>query len=531
MKAWSDEWRCARLRLHLRNKELFQGETVNVEVCADVASASRGPAALNSKTQGEFNTERLLQCWREHCEGAQVQIQIVEAPGTDSGVSPSSATLFRQETQFCQVSVAHTEDGAGPVVMMKAQFDLKVRHEFWGREVLLNVHVTPKTSVVGVAEGLSSHGNPGGMRPGLTALPTTSLLRDEWATSLLLSLTREETQPSLMMTRRVEQRVVVTKPLQLEVETRELAGQRVGILARASNAHSTLALAVRDLHLHPDQSLRAQKALGSELNRFRVVSGDQVPFPVVLLPQECYNFLFVLEPVELMAADESSEGPDSGEKVKQSIPTTSNTQKKVKQGAGFTALLSLSWQAVTVTMDAVTENRTIVWSPKAAPLPLSRDDKEYKAEMQRLVSSVLEGQLKRGANIDADFSCVRLLPNSALQVTLSPLSSGISVGSAVTVCVTVANRSARRDFDLTLVLPSRTESALGASTADDDPPTFVGFEASHRLGLIRPGMSVRRSLHVAFMRLGKCALGPVVLVDDLTRTCFVSGAWEVFIKN
>lgn len=445
-----------------------------MEVCA---AASRGPSAPSSKSQGEINTERLLQRWREHCEGARVQIQVVEAPGASGGPGSSSATLFRQETQLCRVSVAHTDDGAGPVVVLKAQFDLKVRHEFWGRDVLLIVHVTPKNSIVGAAEGLSTGGTTGGMGPGLTAVPAASLLRDEWATSQLLSLTREEAQPTPMMTRRMEQRVVVTKPLQLEVETRELAGQRVGVLARASNAHSTLALAVRDLHLHLDQSLRTPpKALGSEAPRFRVVSGDQVPFPVVLLPQECYNFLFVLEPVELMAADESPRGPEAGEQAKQSTRTTSSAQKKGKDPTAQHTLLTLSWQAVAVTMDAVTENRTIVWSPKATPLPLSRDDNEHHADMQKLVSSALE----RGAKLDADFRCVRLLPDAALQVTLAPLSTGILVGSAVTVCVTVANRSAHREFDLTLVLPSRTERALGAS--GEDPSSFVGFEASHRLG-------------------------------------------------
>ncbi|KAG6609756.1 anoctamin-like protein [Phytophthora cinnamomi] len=530
MKAWSDEWRCARLRLQLRDEELFQGETVSVEVCA---SASRGSAARNSKNQGEINVERLLQRWREHCEAAQVQIQIVEAPGTDGGSNPSPATLFRQETQFCQVSVAHTEDGADPVVVLKAQFDLRVRHEFWDREVVLIVHVTPRNSVVAGAEGLSSDG---GLRSGLMALPGASLLRDEWATSQLLALTREEAQPPPVMTRRVERRVVVTRPLQLEVETRELAGQRVGILARASNAHSTLALAVRDLHLHLDQSLRTQKALGSgeANNRFRVVSADKVPFPVVLLPQERYNFLFVLEPVELMAADESPRGPEAGEEVKRAPPTKPKTQKKGKPAAAPAAqhtLLTLSWQAVAVTMDAVTENRTIAWSPKASLLPLPRDDKAHQTDLQRFVSSVLEGQWQGGAGPGADFRCVRLLPDSALQVSVAPLSSAISVGSAVTVCVTVANRSARSEFDVTLILPSRTESAVDASATGEDPPSFVGFEASHRLGLIRPGSSVRRSLHVAFLRLGRCALGPLVLVDDLTRTCFMSGAWEVFIKN
>ncbi|GMF35262.1 unnamed protein product [Phytophthora fragariaefolia] len=415
------------------------------------------------------------------------KIQIVAASGADAfggRSAPPSSTVFRQETQICQVSVIHTEDGAGPVVMLRAQFDLKVRHEFWGREVLLVVHVTPKNGVVGAAEGLSSDG---GLPPGLAALPGAPLLRDEWATSQLLSLTREEAQPTPLTTRRAEQRVVVTKPLQLEVETRELGGQRLGIIAHASNAHSTLALAVRDLHLHLDQSLRTPKALGGEEGRFRVVSGDKVPFPVVLLPQERYNFLFVLEPVEVMAADESRGGPEAGGEAKRATPTKTSPQKKGKSAAGPAAqhtVLTLSWQAVTVTMDAIMENRTVVWSPKAPQLSLSRDDTELRGCVQNLVLSVLGGQLKQGGHAGADWKCVRLLPDSALHVTVAPLSTGISVGRAVTVCVAVVNRSARTEFDLTLVLPAQAESALGstATCTGGASPGFVGFEASHRLG-------------------------------------------------
>uniref|UniRef100_H3HDB5 Serine/threonine-protein phosphatase n=1 Tax=Phytophthora ramorum TaxID=164328 RepID=H3HDB5_PHYRM len=267
-------------------------------------------------------------------------VQVTEPDPHASSSTPSRTTLFRQETQFSHVSVDHVEGSPEPVVKLKAQFDLR------------------------------------------------------WASSQLLALTREEAQPTPMMTRRVEQRIMVTKPLQLNVETRELAGQRVGILAQASNAHSTLALA----------SLRTQNASNRDTSRFRIVSGDKVPFPVVLLPQERYNFLFVLEPVELVVTDESLES--------------------------------------------------------------------------------------------------------------------IAIGSAATLCITVANRSAYTDFDLTLMLPSQKEGILEGSTGTlCAAPTAVGFEASHRLGLLRPGMSVRRSLHVAFIRLGKCKLGALVLVDHLTPPC------------
>ncbi|KAF4150504.1 hypothetical protein GN958_ATG00279 [Phytophthora infestans] len=517
MKAWSDEWRCARLQLYLRDEELFQGESVNVQVIADVTPLSSSSKSHSTKNQAPKTAERLLHRWREHCEGARVQIQVVEVSESDphaSSSTPSSTTLFRQETQISHVSVDELEDGGVPSAKLKAQFDLKIRHEFWGREVLLIVHITPKKSVVGAPGDVSNDGKHGSFDPRESI--GASLLRDEWATSQLLSLTREEAQPTPVMTRRVEQHIVVAKPLQLEVETRELATRRVGILARVLNAHSTLALAVRDLHLHLDQSLR-QKASG---RRYRVVSGDKVPFPVVLQPQERYNFLFVLEPVEITTPDEALEGPEGGD-IKQA---KSNTQKKNKsplprRSTVSTTLLTMSWQAAAVSMDTITENRTIMWSPPRSFSSLSSDD------VQKLVTYVQAGNSKKNAKPYADFKCVRLLPDSVLKVAVAPLSANIAVGSAVTVCVTVVNRSTRTDFDLTLVLPSQKGGVR------DTSPDVVGFEASHRLGLVRPGISVRRSLHVAFLRVGNCHLGPLVLVDHLTRTCFISDDWEVFIKN
>ncbi|KAL4095774.1 hypothetical protein PRIC1_009145 [Phytophthora ramorum] len=540
MKAWSDEWRCAQLRLHLRSEQLFQGETVNVEVCADVAPSSGGS---KREQEGQKAAGKLLLRWREHCEDAHVQIQVVQVTEADphaSSSTPSRTTLFRQETQFSHVSVDHVEGSPEPVVKLKAQFDLRVRHDFWGREVLLIVHISPKNGVVGVGDGSSrGKGRNRGLDHGVRGSLGASVLLDEWASSQLLALTREEAQPTPMMTRRVEQRIMVTKPLQLNVETRELAGQRVGILAQASNAHSTLALAVRDLHLHLDQSLRTQNASNRDASRFRIVSGDKVPFPVVLFPQERYNFLFVLEPVELVVTDEPLERSEGVEYEQVKTSTQRTGKSPLAHGsAASTAqhtLLTLSWQAVTVSMDTITENRTIVWSPKAPSRQFvspTSDENEPREGMQKLVSFVLAEHANRGGKPYADFKCVRLLPDSALHTTIAPLSSSIAIGSAATLCITVANRSAYTDFDLTLMLPSQKEGILEGSTGTlCAAPTAVGFEASHRLGLLRPGMSVRRSLHVAFIRLGKCKLGALVLVDHLTRTCFVSDDWEVFIKN
>ncbi|KAK1948057.1 hypothetical protein P3T76_000347 [Phytophthora citrophthora] len=531
MKAWSDEWRCAQLELCLRDEELFHGETVNFHVLAKVAQVS-----TNSKTKGEGpdGNGKLLQRWKEHCEGARMQIQIVqglEGPLYASSPASSPTTLFRQETECSRVVITQLDDGTAPMVKLMAQFDLKVRHEFWGRELLLIVHITPKNLIVGIPGGSTEDG---AVKLQLRGSVRNSKLEDGWMCSQLVSLTREEAQPTPVTTRRVEQTIAVTKPLHLEVETRELSGQRVGIIARASNTHSMLALAVRDLHLHLDQSLRTQDGVA---NHFRVVSGDKVPFPVVLHPHERYNFLFVMEPVvEVMDPDELSEVDDDNN---QPTPARNSTQKKGKSLMGrYSAdsalqhtLLTLSWQATDAAMDAITENRAVVWSPKTPSRPFSSfTSDEKKSQVQELVSYVLKGHMKQGEKLYADFKCVRLLADSALQVTVAPLASSISVGCAVTVCVTVLNRSTRTDFDLTLVLPSQSADGLDGSTSNI-APAFVGFEASHRLGSVRPGMSVRRSLHVAFIRLGKCRLGPFVLVDHLTCTCFVSDDWEVFIKH
>ncbi|KAG7397368.1 hypothetical protein PHYBOEH_000824 [Phytophthora boehmeriae] len=305
MTAWSDVWRSAQLRLQLRDECLFQGETVGVDVCADV------PPSVGStgKYEGQQRVDTLLQRWKAHCEGAQAQIQIVDESSPDPHASSSrstSTTLFRQETQFSVVSVDREDGNPASVVRLRAHFDLKVRREFWDRKVLLVVNITPRRSV---DEGMQSDmKTASGERE-------RSLLMDEW-TSELLSLTREEAQPTLTMTRRVERHVTVTKPLRLDVETKDLEKRRVGILARVTNTHPTLSLSVRDLHLHLNQSLR-----GTEAGSFRVVSGDKVPFPVVLLPQERYNFLYMLEPEEVVASQESSEDQ---------VPTSA-VQRKAKK--------------------------------------------------------------------------------------------------------------------------------------------------------------------------------------------------------
>jgi hypothetical protein len=460
-----------------------------VQVCADVTPNSSGSAAPNKHEEKE-TAEQLLQRWQGHCDGARVQIQLVEVSQTDlhaSRATSSPSTLFRQETQVSLVSVDsmdREDDAVGFTVKMDAQFDLKVRHEFWDRQVLLVVHVTPKSSVV---EGVDGAGRCGGFELGVRGSLGASLLRDEWASSELLSLTREEAQPTPVMTRRVEQHIVVTKPLQLETKIRELVGQRVGVLARAANTHSTLALAVRDLHLHLDQSLRTP---GREASRFRVVSGDIVPFPVVLQPQERYNFLFVLEPVEQAVTDESLRGPEAGgDELATSIKKKKKDKLHVARGAAGTSspeqhtLLSLSWQALTVSMEAITENRTIVWSLKTPSGPFATlwsDEKQSQTEVRALVKDVLVG-LGGDGKPYADFNCVRLLPDSALQVTVAPLPSGLSIGNAVIVCATVANRSARSAFDLTLLLPWAKVDGKNAA------PDAVGFEASHRLGYVRRG--------------------------------------------
>lgn len=520
MKAWSDEWRCAQLQMFLRDKELFQGETINVQVSADVGSVS-GRSKTYTKDQDHCMANRLLHRWQKHCEGARVQIQIVEASEKDTHASSSSplvTTLFRQETQLNQVSLSEKDGQYASIVKLKAHFDLKVRHEFWGRELRLIVHITPKNNVV-EAPG-------GGEKLGFLELnlPKSSLLREEWATSQLLSHTRKLAESPPEMTRHVEQRIVVTKPLQLEIESRELVGRRVGILARVLNAHSTLALAVRDVHLHLDDSWRQKASNRGDTTRFCIVSGDKVPFPVVLQPQERYNFLYVLGIVNEDKLYESLDEFQHDTDNEQAKSKAFENAKLLESSARF-SLLTLSWQANTISMDAITEKRAIEWSPIHSVASLSIDDK-WQANVQKLIAHVVAENRKQETKSSAVCHYVRLLHNSVLQLMIAPLPSTISIGTARTVCATVSNHSTQVDFDLTLVLPMQEDSGVA-----DPISAVVGFEASHRLGLVRPGMSVKRSLHLAFIRPGKCRFGPLVLVDHSSRTCFVSDDWEVFVKN
>ncbi|KAL8008168.1 putative MFS transporter superfamily [Plasmopara halstedii] len=513
MMAWSDEWRCARLQMYLRDKELFQGEAVNVQVRADIR-----PVSSSSKTPTPKNIiSSSKQRWSDHCEGAQVQVQIVDVSRKDphaSSFSSSFTTLFRQESQL-QVSYDDLDERAF-VVALKTQFKPKIRHEFWGRELLLIVHITPKSSIV-KAPGV---GENTGQLEQLSR--TTPVLQDDWATSQLLSLTRKQAEPIPELTRRVEQRINIIKALHFEVERRELPGRRVGILARAFNVHLTKTLAVRSLYLHLDEVPQHNESDRGDISRFRIVSGDQVPFPVVLHPQECYNFLYVLESVEDSKPFELLEGSQFKLSDKQA---TSTTLKKFKQLNSFPqhALLTLSWQAHGIFMDAITEHRAIVFSIMRSISSLSIDDKSWQGDTQKLIAQLLAGNSTRELDPPAVFKFVRVLQHSELKVQVAPLSSAISVGTPTNFRATISNRSARVNLDLTLVLPIQDEIGTAGHGS-----TIVGFETSHRLGLICPGMSVNRSLHVAFLRPGKCRFGPLVLVDHLTHTCFVSDDWEVY---
>ncbi|KAI9906877.1 hypothetical protein PsorP6_004064 [Peronosclerospora sorghi] len=526
MKAWSDEWTNARLRLYLREDQLFQGETINVQVLADVM-----PSSYHTKINRLKDAAESLQLWKDHCKEARVQIQVVEILETDihaSNSTPAPSTLLRQETHIFHVSMDQVEDkNDRPVIRLKTQFDLKIRQDFWNRPVLLIVHITPKNKIFHAA--VESNDFSDVFRFGSKEFGRDLILRDEWARSQLVSHTRDETQTMPLMTRRVEQRVVVTNPLQLDIESRGLPKQRIGILAQASNRHSALALSVRDLHLHLNQPYRT---LTTGTSYYRIVSGDKGPFPVVLQPQEQYNFLFILERGEGMMPTESL-GPVNNNQVTPTSAPKGTAESSQAHCSGLQrSLLTFSWQALGVSMDAITEIRTIMWSPKATShsfASFSSGENEPPIAIERLTTYVLGRPLNRGDRPDVDFKCVRLLPDAVLQTTIAPLSSSISAGKAVTVRVTVVNRSVCTVFDLTLALPPLIKSVSGGKS--DAPPAAVGFEASHRLGLLRPGMSASRSLHVAFLRPGMCKLSSLVLVDHLTRSCFIFDEWEVFVRN
>ncbi|CAI5712896.1 unnamed protein product [Hyaloperonospora brassicae] len=536
MRTWQDEWSCARLSLRLRDEQLFQCETVDLQVCAETRIPSYRSKALEGNQEPQ-TAAQVLQRWQEHFEGARVHIRIEEVSGTDQNLTSRSvsclSTLLRQETRVSHVVEGSSGSSHGVVVvLLQAQFDLEVCHEFWDRSLLLVLHITPNEGVF-----QADQGNSDDVATGVGARESfwrPLLLRDEWASSHLLSLTREQAQPTLLMTRRIEQHIVVTKPLRLVLESRELAGQRIGILARVSNTHLTLAVAVRDLRLHLDQSSRAQN---KDMSRFRIVNGDKASNPVVLEPQERYNFLFVLEPAKTLILNESLRLDEDNRATSNASVLRKEVMSPVLHVSTSSApqrtSLTLSWKAMTCTMDAVTETCTIDWFPKAPSEPYaspSSGKDELDMCIRKLMPPLVGGHLQRGKKFHDDFKRERLLPNSVLQMTVAPLASNVLIGNAVTASVVVVNRSTRTEFDLTLLHPSQY---MGITDGENNctTPVVVGFEGCQRLGLVRPGMSVERRLRIVFLRLGKCKLGPLVLADHFTRTCFVSDDWNVFVKD
>ncbi|TDH64842.1 uncharacterized protein CCR75_008853 [Bremia lactucae] len=418
------------------------------------------------------SAEQLLQRWQSHCEGAQVQIQIGEVLKTDLHADSSSSSfnpLFCQETQLLHVSVDNIENEVVSSVTLEAQFDLKIRHEFLGRQLRFLLNITPNSTIV------TAPGIDGKLAISELKSLSTSLLRDEWALSQLLSLTREQLEPMSMITRCVEHDIVVTKPMQLEVDSRMLGRRRVGITACVFNSHLTLSLAVQDLDIHLEQLSRQNASNTGDLTRFCVVSVETVLFPVVLQPQERYKFLFVLEPFRDVQHHESLKCVSGDDKttIKDSPPIETRPIVPTQQQI----VLTLSWLASAYAMDAITEDRTVVWSPMHSISSLLMDGNKWRPHIEKLMAYVQTGDLRRKAKPSADFKCVQLFPDSVLQATLAPLTCDVSLGTAAVVCVTIVNRSAHVDYDLTLVWPSQENSGI-----EGDTPAVVGFEASHRLG-------------------------------------------------
>ena len=461
---------------------------MDLKVCAETRIPSDRSKALEDN-QEQRTAVQVLQRWQEHCEGARVHVRIEEVSGTDRNLTGSSvsclSTLLRQETQVSHVVEGPSGNSRGVVVLLQAQFDLKVCHEFWDRSLLLVLHITPNEGVV-----QDDQGNSDDVATGVGARESfwrPLLLRDEWASSHLLSLTREQTQPTLLMTRRIEQHIVVTKPLRLVLGPRELAGQRIGILARISNTHLTLAVAVRDLRLHLNQSSRAQN---EDMSRFRIVSGDKASYPVVLEPQERYNFLFVLEPAGTLMLNESLRLDEDDQATSTAFVLRKKVMSPVLHVSASSApqrtSLTLSWKAITCTMDDITETCTIDWFPKAPSEPFaspSSGKDELDMCIRKLMPPLVEGHLQRGKKFHDDFKRERLLPNSVLQMTIGPLASNVLVGNAVTAIVMVVNRSIRTDFDLTLVHPSQSIGIIDRKN-NCTAAVVVGFEGCKRLGYV-----------------------------------------------
>lgn len=435
--------------------------------------------------------EATVRRWQTRCDGARADVKVVvdDSAGRrreSSGASPHPsatprhgprATLSHQETELAVArgEVGGDAHGAHPperyLLALKAEFELKVRSEFWDRPLSLVVRITPKDLVADMV---------GSTRDAMSsAAPEDGALTDEWFADRLLPLIREDSTPPASLTKRLEYAVKVVNPLQVQVETRALTLGRVGITVKAHNTRDDVVVEVLDLQLHMSEALTVTTSTLSKdeqkpsIGRYELVDDAKTPFPVQLLAQERYNFLFVLAPTQpTIKEHEMSESSENA------APTQLQHERSRGFGGGTAghdagpehALLTLTWRTKGTAVQAITEQHSVIWSPfalsgsdaGATPSTLSASEWGHLVVPQSWAG---EGKPLTASSLA--FEALR--HDSALQVTVTPPAAGARVGEVSTACVAIANRSRRSTFDLTLVVPS------GGSA-------WASFEASHHLG-------------------------------------------------
>jgi hypothetical protein len=470
----------------------------------------------------------LLQRWQDRCGGATVDVKVVadESSGRrrdSSSPHPSTTprhgnrqTLFHQEAELSVVQQDDEDDGSGRfLLLLRAQVELKVRSEHWDRPLALIARVTPKEAISGDYSGLLI-----GAEPLEDPVQSGAVLSDEWLATQLLPLIREETTPPASLTKRLECPITVIKPLHVQVETRALPSRRVGVVVKAHNARADMGLEVLDLQLHlsdsPSGLVSSRDPGESRTCRYALVDDSKAPFPISLLAQESFNFLFVLEPTEPSVRDQEAadnlpgagiSGKTSGSEPTGVLPaaaSASNLHRGLSRGSVGSAsagglagdegpehaLLTLTWKTTDAAARAITEQHTIVWSPFALALDKVPPSSEWsvppRAQWSHFV--VPQASAAEPKPIDAaGVSFVTLRYDSPLLVVLVPPTSPPRVGDVATACIAITNRSPRATFDLTLILPCtprRRQSQGDSTNLRGASPNWVSFEASHHLGYV-----------------------------------------------
>lgn len=503
-----------------------------------VSSANAASPAEEAAADGGSHAKAaLLQRWQDRCDGATVDIKVVvdesggrrrDSSSPHPSATPRNAnrlTLFHQEAELAAVHTGDDNDRncapARYLLLLRTEFELTVRSEYWDRPLALIARVTPKDAATGKHPGLLPKADPLN-----DPVQSGALLSDEWLATRLLPLIREETTPAVSLTKRLECPITVVKPLQVQVETRALNGRRVGVIVKALNARADIVLEVLDLQLHLNDSSSASSVSkdqgNSSTRRYELVDGSKAPFPVSLLAHERYNFLFVLEPMDPPVREPAAAGSphsaghpnrtsgharDEPTRMAAAAVSASNLHRwnsapsrgsvssidgsAVDDGPEH-ALLTLTWMAKDSVTRAITEQHTIVWSPFALSLGSASSPSSSawmappRAEWSRFV--VPQSSAAELKAIDpSSVSFVTLRDDSALHVALVPPASPPRVGQVATACVAVTNRSQHATFDLTLVLPcqprKQQQQQQGAGIPGDSPD-WISFEASHHLGYV-----------------------------------------------